>query len=214
MLPELTALFPITVICAICLFAIKEGLEYRRRRQADARKRSGIIQLLDRECLENIHALDRLEHLCKDIKQSEQLKESDKIDFDCIHKVRFNRTSSVWYECTYPDGKLHSQSAIPAVTRDALNKHMMDAASLGDALFNSMQNLQTISADLEHMRSSLVNYLDDDEQLFLEMFCGYGISHLPEIRLKLIASYKDITGKDPIITPLFQPARDVPATPV
>lgn len=201
-MPELTTILPITVICAICLFLIKEGLEYRRRRQADARKHRGIVQLLERECLENIRAVDQLEHLCKDIKQSEELKESEEVDFDCVHKVRFTKSANVLYECFFSNNHLHSQSMIPSVMRDALNKHMLDAASLGGPLFKSMQELQTTLVDLEDMRGRLITYLDDD-QSFLEMFCGYGISHFPDIRLKLAAIYRDITGREPIIQPVF-----------
>lgn len=202
MLPELTALFPITVICAICLFLLKEGLEYRRRNLADARKRSGIVQLLERECIENIRAAERIEHVCKDIRESEELKDSDEIDYDCEHRLRFTRAGSVLYECYFPGGQYHSGKMIPAIARDALNKHMLDAASLGGPLFNSMQDLQTLLVDLEDMRGSLITYLDDD-QGFLSMFCGYAKSHLPEIRVKLAAIHKDITGREPIIQPVF-----------
>ena len=81
------------------------------------------------------------------------------------------------------DGGLKSTRGIPKVHRDVMSKYILDATTLDKNLFAVLEPAYDAPAELEHVRESLVNIYDsEDETKLLGLFGSFAEYALDEIK--------------------------------
>ncbi|HEX4043792.1 MAG TPA: hypothetical protein VHY10_19005 [Xanthobacteraceae bacterium] len=178
---------PITVLAAVCLFIAREILEFIRRRNANGRRTAAIKTMLARELELNNWTITRLQMTFDDIRDNEG-------HTDLL--VSFSRRGQVFYKT-----KKHDHVAswpIPEVHSDVLSKHILDIATLDSTLFRAAQTAYDATAELLHIRESLVQALHDEDPDIpqdLESFVEYARRVVEQITPDFADLYRQCTGK-------------------
>jgi hypothetical protein len=180
----LPALLPSTVIIAIFLFVLKEGLEWNRRRRANNRQIRAFKTLLARECELNRWSMHGLSQALDEMvgQSADELSIDYEIERNQFGKVIFrNDNGSSW--------------PLPEEHADFMRDNMFDVAALDETLFSLLESAYDSVVELAHLRQSFIQYLEIDRQ-HLEGFVGYGINRLKDIQLTLEELYLACTGEE------------------
>jgi hypothetical protein len=178
----LPVLLPSTVVAAIILFGLKEILEWNRRRRANKRQIAAFKTLLARECELNRWALERLD--CALVEMSGQ----SQVELESDYEIERRRTGKIIFR--NDDG---SSWPLPETHLDFMRDNMFDVAALDGTLFPLLKAAYDSVIDLEHVRDSLISYLEDGDQ-HLEAFIDYGRHVLNDVKSNLEKLYFECTG--------------------
>jgi hypothetical protein len=177
-LDALISFIPLTVLVAIILFFLKEVLEGVRRYRGDRRKKAALRRLLARECELNHWTIKTIRRIVKKIRDESEDGERTEFIFLFLKsgKVSF-RTKHADYEYKdgFPLGEIH---------RDVMSKYLLEVAMLDSKLSDVLQKAYNAVADLEHVRNSLIYFVDpedEQDQMHLESFVGYASDALVDI---------------------------------
>jgi hypothetical protein len=191
--PSVTSIVPVTVVVAVTIFFTKELLEFFRRRFADQRKLAAIKTMFARELELNNWTLKTLRRTLDAI--DEGLKESS----PRIFSIREERGGRTIIRVGEHGSSKFSEWQIPNVHTDIMPKHMLDTATLDKDLFQALQLAYDATADLQHVRDSLIRTVANEQQqidmAFVEPFIDYAKRELDDIAPDLSQLYKLCTGK-------------------
>ncbi|UTJ49784.1 hypothetical protein NLZ15_22695 (plasmid) [Atlantibacter subterranea] len=187
----LPSLLPITVVAAIALFALKEVLEFIRRRSADRRKSHAFRTLLARECEVNHWAHWRLQETLREIHE----------DHEKGVKATYTATElpggdALWRRTDQGGG--YSGGGLPDARTDLISKIMVDVATMDKKLFTPLENAYDSLIEMRHIRASLLRFVsskDEEDQMHLQGFPEYGLSELEGVKEDLDKLYLECTGR-------------------
>ena len=184
-------LLPITVYAAIVLFAIKEILEAIRRFRAERRKKKAISYLIADEIQKNHWTVISLFRIFKEIKKS----------LDAVPKAKYElettRSGIENFRLRYPNGGWTGYG-IPPVHDTQYKSHLPTIAELDKKLFQTLEETYSELTELEHLRTSLIDYLVDDSEekrMFFKQFIEYALSHEEDCIKALKSGYERCVGK-------------------
>ena len=188
-------LFPLTVLAAVVLFVAKEIIEAIRRRGDKARKARAIKGLLIEEIELNHWTIGSLRDTLETIEQ--QHKDDPSTEF----ALKVDASGGTHFRSYRPDqkGGAGSGRAIPLVHRKQFDTFLPALAELDKSLFEQVRNGYSRIGDLEHIRSSLIAYLaeeDPAEKRHLIAFPSYGLRVLREVDEAIRPLYKSFAGKE------------------
>ncbi len=187
-----SSFFPITVVVAVVLFALKEGIESIRRFNADGRKRSALRHLLARECELNSWAIKSMRHtieLADGVLKQESNEESLSIEITASGRSYCKRHS--------PDGAW-GQTRIPDIHRNHLEKYVLDVALVDRQLLPNTLEAHAAASELEHVRDSFVDFVtsnDPVDRLHFKAFPQYALRELDRSFEGIESLYKRCTGQ-------------------
>lgn len=190
---SLVALLPVTVLAAVLLFVAKEVMEAIRRYRSDARTKAALRALLGYECERNNWAVRRLRQIFETI-QSEQA-ENEATEFS----LQTSKNGLLSFKFRHPQGERGGSLGFPDTQRDFMSKQLLLAATLDKDLYTKLLDSFDAVGELEHLRLSLIHYLepDDDEMQedALAHFVEYALRNLDAAYAKLDGLYALCTGK-------------------
>lgn len=189
---KILSIVPLTVIAAIVLFLIKEFAEGVRRYRADQRKRIALRTLLARECELNNWTIKSIKHIVETIR--DESEENSLIEFSFI----FPKSGKPQFRVKHPDSEFKNGSGLGSIHRDIMSKNLLDVATLDKELFSALQPAYDSIANLEHLRESLIYYVDpedDQDKMHLEGFIHYALNELEDVKKDLSNLYMECTGQ-------------------
>lgn len=165
-------LFPITVVTAIFLFFVKELFELYRRVMNDRRKLSAIKNLLAVEIEKNSWTLKNLKTQLEEIKNNPD---------SSIFEVVLGKNELPRFVYKRNDGRGGS-SPIFKVSSTIFDKVIIELAVLAPKVFELAEQAYEGVAEVQHIRTSLIENLTNKEQEtpeeFIASFAEYGIEVL------------------------------------
>jgi len=185
-----TSLLPITVIVAITIFLVKEGLELWRKHQAHQRQTLAIKHMIADEIEKNNSVLSTLISTLVKIKDEHE-----------NFKISLLTTPSGSLRIGFKEltGQNETSWPIPNVSRAVFNKTFVQIASLNSELFKEAKNAYESVSEIEHIRDSLIDHIEDNAWQpdgFMVSFTEYGLEELIDAYLNLSRLYKTCTGND------------------
>src|SRR6185295_8692415 len=149
-------LLPAAAVAAIVLFMIRELLEWIRRRTAHSRQIGALKKLLARECELNLWTMNSLKHA---------LESADgAIRADPPRRVTINKAPSGherWREFD-DQGDIWGGGPLPMVRRNSMEGAALRIAELDGKLFSALELGLEATAELDHLRGSLIDYTAPD----------------------------------------------------
>lgn len=179
---------PITVVAAIVLFVVKEGLEANRRWKANARKRKAVRRLIADEIERNHWTIKQLRDGVFQIER--HILEADSrlmIHVSAIGERFFRREEG---------GKMASQFPIGRVHAEALSSNLLALAEIDEAIFEEALKANDALKELDHVLKSMIEHLsNDNDPGFLEGLADYAKKEIADCEKTLQGFYKSVTGR-------------------
>ncbi len=185
-----TSLLPITVIVAITIFLVKEGLEQWRKHQGVQHQILAIKLMLADEIERNNYTLNTLRRTLIKIKDGNE---------KCEVSLGSTSSGSLRIEFKESADDFGTSWPVPNISRTVFNKTFVQLASLNIELFNEAKNAYESISEIEHVRNSLIDNIDEKEwhpDGFLVAFSEYGIEELVNAYINLSKLYKACTGNE------------------
>ncbi|MFM0125681.1 hypothetical protein P0D73_43780 [Paraburkholderia sp. RL18-101-BIB-B] len=188
MQPTVTVI-PIAVISAIALFFTKEILEGVRRYRGEQRKIKAIKMLISRECELNLWTIKSIKYIVETIRDEAELG----AEFEFI----FPRSGKTLFRVKRKNDDTKSGSSLTETHRELMDRYLLDAATLDKKLYAALQSAYDAVAELEHVRQSLIYFVepeDNQDEMHLFGFVDYALGTLQEVSDGLAVLYKECTG--------------------
>lgn len=191
MLNAILNIVPITVYSAIALFFLKEVFEAVRRYRAERRKKRAISHLIANEIQKNYWTVISLFEIFHKIQKSFDAEPNSKYELELTHKgvERFRLRYSTGGWMGY---------VIPLVHDKQYQHHLPTIAELDQKLFQKLEDTYSELVELEHLRSSFIDFLEDnsdEKRLFFKPFIEYALSHEEDCTKALKSGYMKCAGK-------------------
>ncbi|RJG07686.1 hypothetical protein D3870_18305 [Noviherbaspirillum cavernae] len=187
---SLFSILPVTVLVAIGIFVLKELFEGVRRYRGDIRKKKALRTLLARECELNHWTIKSIRHIVETIRDESE----NGAQFEFI----FPKNGNVLFRVKHSDSDSKSGSALAGTHRAVMDKNLLEVATLDNKLYSVLQTAYDATAQLEHVRQSLIYFVDpEDEQdkMHLDGFVHYALDELQDVFTKIECLYKECTDK-------------------
>jgi hypothetical protein len=188
---SLLSILPVTVLAAVVLFVLKELFEGVRRYRGEERKKQALRTLLARECELNHWAIKSIRDIVETIRDESE----DGTQFEFI----FPKSGKVLFRYKHPDSEYKSGSNLAETHREVMDKNLLEVATLDKKLYSALQPAYDAVADLEHVRQSLIYYVDpedDQDKMHLDGFTHYALRELGDVFKELASLYKECTGNE------------------
>jgi hypothetical protein len=189
---KITALLPVTVLAAVILFALKEVLEGIRRWRSNGRKLRAFKLLLARECELNRWAVERL-------RDALNAMETD-AENDIAKEYTIERRASGMV--IFKRGEVGDDDwgswPLPEVRLALISDNLLEVATLDKSLFEILESTYDGVIDLKHVRDSLIDFLESEDEhvkAHLDGFPDYGLRELADIQVELERLYQLCTGE-------------------
>ena len=185
-----TTILPITVIVAVVIFLIKEARDLLGNHQNRKRQVLAIKNMLADEIEKNNFTIATLRRTLISIKNNHN-----------INSVSLERTSSGSLRIEFKEAGQESGSGWPIrnVSNVIFDKLYVQLASLDIDLFNKSKDAYESLSEVDHIRSSLIDNIEDHEwpsDSYWESFVDYGLDELADAYVALTILYKECTGND------------------
>lgn len=195
---EISIFVPIAGFIAVILFVIRELLEDKRKREDRARKLRAAKSLLAHETEKNHYAQSRLFDVIADI--DEHMEQSERYDFIALDEFGGH---IAYQRHELDDGAIKNLTGqpIPQLHSCQLERWLPVVAELDDEFFNSMMEFNNTMAELQHFRTSLIQYLLKQElggMNLLQGFVKFALNHQQEMEDGVANFYEACTGNKKI----------------
>jgi hypothetical protein len=171
--------------------AVLRPRQKAKRGRGVALKINAFRFLLARECELNHWAHKRLRDALADIQKHFAKKEPYEYAIE-------RRTSG---EIVFKQRRSDSQSEswpLPPIHTDLMSQLMLDMATLDKSLFGHLEAAYDSANNMKHVRQSLIDFIESDDQrrkLFFEAFPEYGLRELKDALIDLNKLYSACTGE-------------------
>jgi len=181
-------LVPLTVLTAVFLFVLKEGLEWFKRLRGDKRKKQAFRLLLAEETERNHWALKRLRHCLEAIEgKKDHPDRSFRLELTKDGRARF----------AFDDSEGGAKWPMPQIYRDHYDRILTDVAILDAPLFRAMRIAYQHVAELVHIHGQIVYFLTSEDPLdkdHLEDLPEFAVPKIDEAYVQLNILYEICTG--------------------
>jgi len=183
---ETPNVIPVTVTVAIVIFVARELLESRRRRLANKRKLAAIRTQLAAECERTNWAIRWIRRAITDMRSA----------FERGKVVEVKKTALGANRLVFRtiDGQ-SSSSVFPKAHSTIIDKYLFEVASFDAPLFGLMVNALEGVAELNHVLDSLLDYIGEKDQPWLEGWCDYASKEVGDSEEPILYLYESCTGK-------------------
>jgi hypothetical protein len=187
---NLSNLLPPAVIAATSIFVIKEALELSRKSRARKRKIRAYKKILAEE-------LERNYWTWKSLRSSIVRVSQDRADAEEFsHRIISVPSGAKRIEGYYADGTLSSGANLPEVSRSSFERVLLGIAEEDEALYLMASSAYDEVSEMSHIRESLINFIGDQNGVFLDGFIEYAIETLDRAIEPIKSLYKLCTGNE------------------
>lgn len=176
---------PITVTAAVLIFLSRELLEGHRRRASNKRKLSAIKNQLAAECERTNWTIRWLRQAITDVRKA--LKNGRPIEIET--------TPLGARRLVFPRDGGDSSSPVPKASTDVLDKYLFEVAGLDALLFGKMVEALAGMAELNHVLNSLIEYVEEEGQRWLESWSDYASQEVGSSEEPILYLYEMCTGQ-------------------
>lgn len=190
-LPDFSAVLPVTAVIAILIFVIREILEKKRRDASDARKVLALKKVLARECQLNYTAIIRLRDTLTEMQESGVSENASRLSISEHPTGRY----SVMVTDAHGSG---SGGALLGIQKDSLLKHLIEIAGLSESLYSKCELALDGLSEAEHVYQMLVHgpneYFPSTPENYYDGVIYYGLGELDDSIASLRELYLVCTG--------------------
>lgn len=184
--------FPITVVSAIALFAVKEAVEWRRRWLAQNRKRRALRKLISRECEMNLWVVKTLRTAAEAIRS--ELNEDEKSKFSAETLADGKFYLRIW------NSRNEMVAGLPlgSPKRELMEKNLLDVATIDAKFFAVLEPAYDAVAELQNARDQIVSVVEtkvEEEKDHIYGLDEYVLRTTHAAYERLNALYIECTGK-------------------
>lgn len=172
-----------TVIAAISLFALKEVIEFLKRRAERKRKITAYKELIMQELRKNAWTVASLKDMCQLIAEPDFVGMSYYKSSAGTERIRFNIK------------KLSESNTLWPVHTSVFEKVYVGLAETDKELFAAVSRVYEQLAEANHVRNHFINLSEDDEiKQFAKGLPSYGTARLEECEDAMDALCLQISG--------------------
>lgn len=176
-------ILPVTVIAAISLFALKEIIEFYKRRAERRRKITAYKQLILEELRKNAKSISALKEMCGLIGHPDFTGISYYKSSAGSEKIRFHIKAYSEFNALWP------------VHTSVFEKLYVGLAETDKDLFEAVSAAYEKLAEAKDVRDHFINFSEDDEiKQFVKGLHSYGTTRLEECEVAMDALCRRITG--------------------
>ncbi|CAM5494537.1 hypothetical protein AFAE65S_03657 [Alcaligenes phenolicus] len=190
-LPSFWQLLPATAVITILIFLVKEHLEGRRRKAADARKVQALKKVLARECQLNYSAIGRLRDTLTAIHGSGVTEDAT------LLSISKSPAGSYVYMITNSAGSSHG-GVLVGIQRDSLLKYLVEIAALDKSFYSKCEIALDGLSEADHVFQSLVHgpekHFPSTPESYYKGLADYGLGELDDSIAALQELYLLCTG--------------------
>lgn len=190
-LPSLSDLLKATGLIAILLFVIRECLEWRRRRAADARKVQALKKVLARECQLNYSAVDRLRDTLTEMRESGITEDATRLSIE-------NDPSGGYMYMIKDAGGARHAGVLVGVQKDSIVKYLVDIAALDKSFYEKCDRALDGLSEADHVFQSLVHgprkHFPSTAESYYDGLVEYGLRETADSVAALQELYFACTG--------------------
>jgi hypothetical protein len=190
-LPSFRQLLPVTALIAILIFLVKEYLEGRRRKAADARKVQALKKVLARECQLNYSAIGRLRDTLTAMQESGVTKDATRLS------ISKSPAGGYLYMIKNSTGSGHGGMLV-GIQRDSLLKYLVEIAGLDESFYSKCEIALDGLSEADHVFQSLVHgpekHFPSTPENYYEGLADYGLGELNDSIAALQDLYLVCTG--------------------
>lgn len=184
-------LLPATVTAAILLFIARETLEWFRRRKANRRKVNAMKRVLARECELNLWTMNSLKEALETALKG--------LTADPPGRIKITRAPSgnEHWEYRHSVGFVERSGSLPSVRRSTMEGLALGLAELDRRAFIALERALEATAELDHLRGTLINFADDADPVdkdFFGAFLEWALEQFDQIYSGLNALHVVSTG--------------------
>lgn len=189
-------LIPASAFVAICLFILRELLDWRRKSKARKNEFRALKKLFARECQLAWNIKEQIKTLCEKFAPYEA-KPMHECPLDLsITKTTAGKTRYTVTENDVPRwGGTLSQPSVATFT-----KHLYDVSKIDSVFYENINLAYTAVIELKHFYESLVDNKDTSHLIGLDNvmygFSGYALKEIIWIERELKALYQYCTGEE------------------
>lgn len=181
---------PATVVAAFVLFLLKECVEGFRRYKSEGRTKAALRALLTFECERNHATIKSIRSIVSTV----QDWDSDD-PYSIKVSLQFLKDGEIiFHQMTHDDGSGGSR-VLRGTYRDFMSNQLLTVATLDGDLYGALQPALDAVNEMEHVRQSLINHLEDPQRTHLSGFSQYALRELDDVYRKLNTLYFECTGK-------------------
>ncbi|EEW1570351.1 hypothetical protein D9K03_19375 [Escherichia coli] len=190
------SLIPVSAFVAICLFVVREVLDWRRKSKAKKNEISALKKIFARECQLAWYISQKIKGLCKEFAPYEQSPMNEcPLSFSIVRttagKMRWTVTEN---DVSVSGGELIK----PSVATFA--KYLYDIAKLDSAFYENANLGYVAVIELRHFYDSIIDNEDTSQMLGLNSvmygFSGYALEEMVWIEQGLKDLYKYYTNEE------------------
>ena len=186
---DLSGLIQPTVIAAAIIFALREILEFVRKRRARRRKIKAYKKILAEELERNFWAWKSLRSAVTRI-QGYRVE-----GVEVTHKIVSAPSGAQRLETRYLDGTLSSGSNLPVASRASFERVLLGLAEEDEKLYSLASDAYDEISEIGHVRASLINELGSEEGFHFDGFLEYAVETLDSAIGPIRHFYQVCAGK-------------------
>lgn len=192
----INTIIPASVLVAVLLFIVREGLDLLKRRRSDARRIEAIKKIIARELELNFGTIKNIREIVA--RATECLSdEQQEVEATLSFAITRNDFGQAIFSM-YVDGNIFSQFPIRKVHTELLAKYMIDIAVLDDTLSAQAEAAYDAQMELAHVQNSILQHLNPDHQEYeqerAKPFCEYATAELERVYAALNDLYVACKG--------------------
>lgn len=189
-------LIPASALVAVCLFILREWLDWRRKSEARKNEIRALKKIFARECQLAWNVKKQIKTLCKKFAPYEE-KPMHECPLDLsVTKTAAGKTRYTVTENDVPRwGGTLSEPSVATFT-----KHLYDVSKLDSEFYEKVNLAYTAVIELKHFYESLVDNEDTAQLIGIDNvmfgFSGYALKEMIWIERELKVLYQYCTGEE------------------
>lgn len=190
------SLIPLSAFVAICLFIIRELLDWYRKSQSKKNEIRALKKIFARECQLAWSVCLTIKGLCEKFAPYEELPMNE-----CPLNFNISRTTAgkMRYAVT-ENGDLRSGGVLNKPSVETFKKHLYDILKLDSSFYEEANSAFTAVVELRHFYESLVDNEDTSQLLGLNSvmygFSGYALKEIVWIERNIKSLYQYCTNEE------------------
>lgn len=189
-------LIPASAFVAICLFILREWLDWRRKSKTRKNEISALKKIFARECQLAWNVNEQIKTLCEKFAPYEE-----RPMHECPLDLSVTKTAAGKTRYTITENNvLRSGGPLSEPSVTTFTKHLYDVSKLDSAFYEKVNLAFTAVIELKHFYESLVDNEDTAKLIGIDNvmygFSGYALEEMIWIEREIKALYQYCTGEE------------------
>lgn len=189
-------LIPASAFVAICLFILREWLDWRRKSKARENEIRALKKIFARECQLAWHINGQIKKLCELFEPYEKKPPHERILDLEVFKTTAGKTRYI----VLKNGEKQSGGILSEPSAENFSRFLYDVSKIDSNFYEKMNAAFTAVVEIKHLYDSIIDNEDSAQIIGIENimigFSGYALKEMTWIEENLRALYKFCTNEE------------------